>query len=206
MEKQIDFSALDQEEKIDILPPNNTIIFKLLETLTPVTAAKVLEIGFENTQHLPFLFQKTNAISYYGSTALQEVVDEALASQEIKNGSASFIKTAEDGMLAFAGAFFDCCFTVNTIYFWSDPIKQLKDIYRVLKPGGKLDLAIVEKNFGVHLPWTQSDFTFYQVKEITDFFLKSGFTHIEIKEMTEEITNKAGTEITRPFVTISGTK
>jgi arsenite methyltransferase len=43
--------------------------------------------------------------------------------------------------LPFADASFDRVLTVNTIYYWPDLSAPLRDIARVLKPGGRLVLA-----------------------------------------------------------------
>ncbi|QNK62555.1 methyltransferase domain-containing protein [Pedobacter sp. PAMC26386] len=208
MEMQVDFSTLTKEVKIDILPPKNTLIFKLLQEVKPIEDAKVLEIGIGNTEHLPFIFQKNKGILYFGADSSELLIHEALSNHalKVKEGQAQFIKTGGDEKLDFGDGFFDCCFTANTLYFWADPILNFMEIYRVLKPGGKFDLAIVEKKSGGHLPWIQIDFTFYKTDEVKTFFQKAGFVNIEVKKVMEEITDKDGQKITRPFVIISGQK
>lgn len=124
----------------------------------------------------------------------------------VKEGHVQLIQDKKDANLGFENNFFDSCFTVNTIYFWDDPISHFQEIYRVLRPGGSFTLAFKEKKFGGDLPWTQADFTFYDINEVETFFRKSGFVNIEVKHIPEEILDKSNKEIITHFVSITGRK
>ena len=205
MEEQEDLNTLTQDQKTDVLPPKNTLIFKLLQDLPLKTNEKVLEIGQANTEHLSYLFQKAKNISYSGTYPIESAIKEAFFTYKADGNAVEFIKTA-DNKLDFQDNFFDYCFTANTIYFWPDPLKYLAESYRVLKPGGKMSLAFVEKNFGGDLPWTQLDFTFYEIDEVKSFFELSGFANIEVKKMMEMVMDQNGKEISKPFIVVSGRK
>jgi SAM-dependent methyltransferase len=205
MEEQEDLNTLTQDQKTDVLPPKNTLIFKLLQDLPLKTDEKVLEIDPAGTEHLPYLFQKAKNISYSGTYPTEPAVKEAFFAYKADGDTVELIKTT-DNKLDFQDNFFDYCFTANTIYFWPDPIKYLAESYRVLKSGGKMNLAFVEKNFGADLPWTQLDFTFYEIDEVKSFFKQSGFSTIEIKKMMETVMDQNGKEISKPFIIVSGRK
>lgn len=205
MEEQEDLNTLTQDQKTDVLPPKNTLIFKLLQDLPLKTEEKVLEISPSGTEHLSCLFQKAKNISYSGTYFTESAIKEAFSIYEANGNAVEFIKTT-DNKLDFQDNFFDYCFTANTIYFWPDPLKYLAESYRVLKPGGKMNLAFVEKNFGGDLPWTQLDFTFYEIDEVKSFFKQSGFSNIEVKKMMETIVDQNGKEISKPFIVVSGQK
>lgn len=204
MEEQADLNILTQETKINVLPFKSTIIFRLLEILPLKTNAKTLEISPSGTEHLSYLFQKAENIAYFGAGNEPALIKPVL-NDKIENKQIQFAKITDE-KLDFQDAFFDCCFTVNTIYFWPDPLTYLSEIFRVLKPGGKIHLAFVEKKFGGHLPWTQLDFSFYVVDDVKSFFKQAGFTHIAVREMTETVEDKEGKETNRPFIVISGQK
>ena len=211
MEKEIYFIEADKQTHCPEQKNKNdghNMICKTVDQLKLTDHSFVLEIGFENTEHLPFLFQKVNGISYYGNNRSEAMVQQASSNRalKIRESSVQFIRAKESGTLDFGNSYFDCCFTVNTIYFWKDPISHFKEIYRVLQPGGKFYLAFIEKKFGGHLPWTQSDFVFYTINEVEAFFRKAGFVNIEVEQMTEEIIDKGGKEMIRPFVSIAGMK
>jgi ubiquinone/menaquinone biosynthesis C-methylase UbiE len=205
MEEQKDLNTLTQDQKIDTLPPKNTLIFKLLQDLPLKTDEKVLEISPASAEHLSYLFQKAKNISYSGTYLTEPAIKEAFFTYKANDNAVELIKTT-DNKLDFQDNFFDYCFTANTIYFWPDPLKYLAESYRVLKPGGKMNLAFVEKNFGGDLPWTQLDFTFYEIDEVKLFFKKSGFSNIEVKKMMETIMDQNGKEICKPFIIVSGQK
>lgn len=205
MEKQEDPTTLILSKKTDVLPPKNTLIFRLLQVLPLKPEEKVLEIGLMNTEHLSYLFEKAENISYSGTYHTEAATNLTFSIDEADGNDIELIKTT-DHQLDFEDNSFDYCFTANTIYFWPDPLKYLTESYRVLKSGGKMNLAFVEKNFGAHLPWTQLDFTFYEINEIKSLFKQSGFTNIEVKKLTETIIEQNGEEITKPFIMVSGQK
>ncbi|MDQ0964710.1 SAM-dependent methyltransferase [Flavobacterium sp. W4I14] len=205
MEEQEDLNTLTQDQKTDVLPPKNTLIFKLLQDLPLKTDEKVLEISPADTEHLSYLFQKAKNISYSSTYLTESATKEVFFTYKADGNAVEFIKTT-DNKLDFQDNFFDYCFTVNTIYFWPDPLKYLAESYRVLKPGGKMNLAFVEKNFGGDLPWTQLDFTFYEIDEVKSFFKQSGFSNIQVKKMTETVMDQNGKEISKPFIIVSGQK
>ncbi len=44
--------------------------------------------------------------------------------------------------LPYDDEFFDKVIAVETFYFWPDPVANLKEVYRVLRPGGRVALAM----------------------------------------------------------------
>ena len=219
MEEQIYFKEISTQarrpddilyKKIEreVSPLCRTMISQTVDQLRLADHSLVLEIGFKSREYLPFLFQKVKGIGYYGNNVSETVVLGALSAPALKinEGTAQFSLAKENGTLAIGNNFFDGCFTVNTIYFWEDPVAHLKEIYRVLRPGRKFSLAFMEKNIGIDLPWTSADFTFYDTNEVKTFFSKVGFIDVEVKQMTEEITGQNGKVTVRPFVNVVGRK
>lgn len=208
--KQMDNSSntLLKKAKNNTSPQNNTAVFSFIEKLELESDIKILEIGSDLMEHLPLLFQKANETQYYSASLSEAQLQKVLSSNALSNGEkwSQFIKIEKNGTLGFQNDFFGYCFSVNSLYFWKNPLQYFKEIYRVLSPEGKFDIAFVEKNFGGDLPWTQVDFTFYDINQVKDFFHKAGFLNIEVKEQTEEITDKNGRAITRPFIIVSGQK
>jgi len=189
-------------------PFHKTIIFKLIHGLKLKAGVKILEIGSGEVTHLPYLLKKANGMNYYGTNTSETMLQKALLSDALtmEEKWSRLVKVEEDGKLGFQDDFFDNCFSANSIYFWNNPLNYFMEIYRVLRSGGKFDLAFVEKKHGGALPWTQADFAFYEIDQVKDFFKKSGFVNIEVEEMTEEIADQYGNAVKRPFVILSGKK
>lgn len=189
----------------EILPVPENIIFKTIAELKMPAHSFVLEIGFENKKHLPALFQKAKGIGYYGITFSDPLAAE-VSNQSLKlnEGYAEFGRAKEK--LNYEDHFFDCCFTINNIYFWDEPKLMFAEIYRVLRIGGTFSIAFIEQKHGKDLPWTQADFNFYETNQLKTFLRIAGFESIEVKHITEEIMSPDGQKIVRPFVHLTGTK
>jgi ubiquinone/menaquinone biosynthesis C-methylase UbiE len=52
------------------------------------------------------------------------------------------LKLGAAAQLPYLGARFDCVFAINNAQFWKDLPKPLGEIARVLKPGGRVLLAV----------------------------------------------------------------
>jgi len=195
----------EQERMGEILPSQLNMIRKTVAELKISDQSFVLEVGFQNIGHHNFLFQQADRIAYFGSSINKDLVQQSATNQAQQMGDnhAQFIIARDSGELDFADGIFDSCFSVNAIYFWKDPLSHLKEICRVLRPGGKFILAFVEEKFGKDLPWTEIDFSFYEQNTVMKFFREAGFGNIREKVMTEQVPGK---DRSRPFITISGTR
>src|SRR5690606_33437900 len=78
--------------------------------------------------------------------------------------------------LTFGDATFDKIFTVNTLYFWDAPERQLSEIRRVLRPSGIFCLAIASKAFMETMPFSTYGFRLYSAEEASQLLANNGFT------------------------------
>jgi ubiquinone/menaquinone biosynthesis C-methylase UbiE len=92
---------------------------------------------------------------------------------ELKKGYSTNIPYQND--------FFNKVFAVNCIYFWSDPAVDLKEIYRVLKTGGTMILAIRPKEELSRHAFTKHGFSLYSDKQMQELLEQAGFTGIRIE-------------------------
>lgn len=187
---------------------NCNMICETINTLIIKPNSKVLEIGFGNGMHLPYLFEKETTLKYEGIEISQAMVDEANLNNDqlVKSGQAVFKHTTENELVSLSKSAFDCCFTVNTIYFWNNPQQYLNEIYRILANGASISLGFISKHFGEKLPFTQTGFVFYETEEIETFLSKSGFRNIRSLSLTEDAISKNGLSVKRPFVIVSANK
>ena len=64
----------------------------------------------------------------------------------------------------------------NTIYFWPQPDNCIKNILRILKPGGKLILAFEDIKQLESRPLNTNVFRFYHQDEIIKLLGRNGFS------------------------------
>jgi SAM-dependent methyltransferase len=71
---------------------------------------------------------------------------------------------------------FDKVLCVHTIYFWKEPIKDFGEMFRVLRPGGRLVLgfrAMSDKGSTSDFPETV--YAFYSIQEVSTLLESAGF-------------------------------
>ena len=81
---------------------------------------------------------------------------------------------------------FDRVCTVNTIYFWPDPPSDLREMRRVLKPGGCLAVAFRKKNAAAgSSPQGPSSLAATDVEELAGLLAETGFDDVQATEQEE---------------------
>lgn len=147
---------------------------------------EVLEIGMGNGHFVSQLFQQYPNIAYTGIDYSEAMVTEAKAfNTELSEiNSVTFLHgTVED--IQSIEAIYDHVFTINTLYFWSKPLQTLAHIHRLLKPGGKLTIAIRPKHIMEKHPFTPYGFTLYSKEDVCQLLEKHQFNIFNIIEKKE---------------------
>lgn len=68
--------------------------------------------------------------------------------------------------------------TVNTVYFWSDPQRVLRECDRILQPQGKLIICYNSPEFLAQTNLTSHGFTAYQPEELESLMASAGFVDV----------------------------
>ncbi|GAA0551050.1 class I SAM-dependent methyltransferase [Chitinophaga japonensis] len=156
---------------------NGGMIQRTIDLLGCREGDAVLEIGPGNGGYAPYVLSRAPGLRYYGIDISETMVQQAMQRNAalVKAGTASF--TLGNGQeLPYEDAFFDKVFTVNTLYFWEEPLRQLQEIRRVLKPQGRLSIGIRTRAFMEKLPFTQYGFRLYDADAATTLLEKAGYT------------------------------
>jgi ubiquinone/menaquinone biosynthesis C-methylase UbiE len=106
--------------------------------------------------------------------------------QEIETGRVE-IRQASVSALPFPDAMFDLVTAVETHYFWPDLPADMREVLRVLKPGGKLILIAEAYKGGKYDRWMQTLAERTKMKvlsadELRDLFSKAGCSDVQIVE------------------------
>ena len=134
-----------------------------VEQLDIKATDKALDIGFGGGVTIEEMLRKIDTGKIYGIEFSQVMVEQAKQKfkAEIESDKVS-VEFGDVKQLPFAESTFDKICTVNTIYFWDEPLTNLKEIKRVLKSDGKLVVGIRSADKMKELPVTQYNFRLYE--------------------------------------------
>lgn len=174
-----------------------------IQTLLIEDDEHILEIGHGNADHVKSILNKATNIKYTGIDISETMHQEAKKRNVIFENQADFV-LYEGKKLSFQDKTFDKIFTVNTVYFWEQPVDYLNEIYRVLKDSGMFVLTFAQRDFMEKLPFTQFGFKLYSNTEMEEIISKSHFKRMKISEREEQIKSKTSEEtITRNYTILT---
>ncbi|WP_257668859.1 class I SAM-dependent methyltransferase [Parapedobacter tibetensis] len=159
---------------------------------------RVLEIGPGNGRFAAYILSKGTGIQYTGADISETMVHAAreINRHDIEAGDVAFEQT--DGIsFPFPDESFDKIFTVNTLYFWENPMVQLAEIKRMLKQGATVCIAIASKSFMKTLPFTPYGFTLYSAEDAAALLVKNGFEVLHIDICNRKVQSAADQEMMR---------
>ena len=90
------------------------------------------------------------------------------------------LEQADVAALPFPPQSFDRVLSCNTIYFWPDPVLALREILRVLVPGGRLVLGCNTKESLERFPPARHGFACLDGNEVRELLQRAGYEGIEI--------------------------
>lgn len=139
--------------------------------------SRLLEIGFGGGD---LLFRIARSLAG-GRVDGVDVSAEMLANAQDKVASMGLedtvvLQLGSVDSLPFAEATFDAACSVHTLYFWPDLTTGLKELARVIKPGGRLVLGFSSGAALIEDGYTDRGFKAYSSQQLTDACLACGFT------------------------------
>lgn len=188
---------------------NNNMIYKTIDRLKLSPNTDILELGFGNGRHLPYLFSKEENLNYSGVELSNVMLEEArIFNQELVDSKKTMFYTGCDtGRMLFDDKSFDIFFSINTIYFWEEPHKYFQEIYRILRSEGQITLSYIQKDFAMKQEFVSEDiFHFHKTEWLIRLLTNVGFYNIEQWQYMENTKNKLGQSVVRPFVILKATK
>lgn len=171
-----------------LLNKSNARINQLtVELLDLQPSDRVLEIGFGGGAMLGIMAEQIDSGKIYGVDFSEPMVQQAKQKfQALLQLGKLNIQFADVQKLPFESEIFDKVCTVNTIYFWSEPLVGLREIYRVMKRGGKLVVAIRSADKMKNLKYTQHNFRLYSPTELQSLVEEAGFTGVVVDHQDQQ--------------------
>jgi SAM-dependent methyltransferase len=143
---------------------------------------RLFEVGFGNGKLAPRLLALARGVTYTGIDFSETMVGEAEAFNRglIEAGRAAF-RFASVEEIPFAAGSFDRALTVNTIYFWPEPVRALAEIRRVLRPGGLLLVSVGNPEQMQRDPVHSHGFRLYDQARLQELHESAGFHDVEVE-------------------------
>jgi len=140
---------------------------------------RVLEIGFGGGVTLNSLLNVAAFVA--GIDRSSDVVDWAKRryGDAIKEGRAKFDRGIVESLPFEKTAFNKIC-TVNTVYFWSSLEAGFSEIYRVLKPRGRVAVGFLPKDHMERMRMPEDIFTARAPLDVVGALTKAGFRDVVI--------------------------
>ena len=162
---------------------NQQMYKKTVSILSLNKNQKLLDIGYGNG-YLLSLADKAFGCNLYGIDISEDM--KTLATKRNKKAAKENRLNLEVGdccKLNFPDNTFDAVSSINTVYFWSDSLKGLKEIRRCLIPGGSFVNAVYTKEWLTHTKMVEKGFKKFEPEDLVELGKQAGFTDITVTEI-----------------------
>jgi ubiquinone/menaquinone biosynthesis C-methylase UbiE len=188
---------------------NARLIETVYRRLGPQTGQSVLEIGFGNGHTVPLLMQQADALSYVGIDIAETMIAEANGFNRalIDAGRAAFHLASAEAIPCPDGTFDRAC-AINVVYFWTDPVRVLTEIRRVLRPGGFSIIAGMDTATAAAAPFYRAEFGLHvrEADELIGMHRDAGFALVEAEPFDEMTKLGDGTPFARHYHLVIATR
>lgn len=171
----------------EIMNISNSSMYALaFEVLDIGNSESILEIGYGNGYYLSRYVELSPEVKIYGIDFSKTMYEDAMVRNiDLINKKKLFLSCGNANTMNYESNSFDVIITLNTIYFWEPFEKQISEIIRVLKPGGKLIIGFRPKSFMEHLPFAQEVFKLFNSEDIEAILEQHGLeiTRSEAREV-----------------------
>ena len=163
---------------------------RVFEALALDGDVDVLEVGFGGGRLLARMLDATR-----GQVAGVELSDVmvARAKRRFRGAARSDrlrLARGEVAMLPFDDASFDRVVTVHTIYFWPSTEAGLREILRVLRPGGMLVVGTATKEFLSERPISRHGYRLFDDAELRELLERAGFTDVSVERNETSVVSR----------------
>jgi ubiquinone/menaquinone biosynthesis C-methylase UbiE len=100
--------------------------------------------------------------------------------QAVKAGRVD-VRYGEVKHLPFADNGFDKVFSINSLYFWIEPLEAFSELRRVIKPNGMLLLTFLPTERWEGAPEGTADFKPYSSVEVQTLLAQAGFRNMRVE-------------------------
>jgi SAM-dependent methyltransferase len=159
-----------------------------VEALEVAPGDHVLELGFGSGRSLGMLAALAKEGIVCGVDQSELMV--ARATRRYRTGIKSgHIRVSRGGFrpLPWEGEIFDKVLLVNVVYFFDEEGSDISEVYRILRPGGRVALYATDRATMSKWPFAEREtHRLYDTKELQDLLRKGGFGrgNIEVRPVS----------------------
>jgi arsenite methyltransferase len=169
--------------------------------VTHPPASRVLEVGFGGG----YLLKRILTEMHTGSPVFTAGIDHSLEMvkycrwrfRQQAQLKRLFLAVATSNHLPWPAICFDCVVSVNSLFYWTDPVGAFSEFSRVLSPQGRLVLIYTCADDLQNRPFDSRNLNFHEPEQVQKWLCLSGFSAVEITQ---------GQDRFRRFWCILGTK
>ena len=141
---------------------------------------RVVEVGFGGGALLALILARRPA-----ELVGVDISEEVVARGRRRFGRQARIVAGSAESLPLESAAFDAVCSLNSIYFWQDPLWAMREFARVLRPGGRLVLGFEAPETLRAWPGHRFGFRIYDAPEVVALAKEAGFGDAEVHEGLE---------------------
>ena len=151
--------------------------------LEPKVGEAVLDVGTGNGLSLRHLASRVGEGTVVGVDHSPVMCLRAEKNNKslIDEGPVSVVCACSDD-LPFETGHFDAAMSVHTLYFWDPAEPHVKEIARVLRPGGRLVLAVRPDTDPATSDFPNSIYTFRSIEEVEGLAISCGFEIVSFEK------------------------
>jgi len=121
--------------------PENEWTIKLLDVQP---ADKILEVGFGPGLAVEAAAKRAAVVAGVDFSNTMVSAARRRCAAAVRAGRVD-LRQGDAARLPFKDKFFSKAFSIHSIYFWQQPLTSLREMYRVLMPGGKVVLTVLPR-------------------------------------------------------------
>lgn len=145
----------------------------------------VLEIGFGHGHNILEIARAVpgGLVAGVDHSAEMHALASALCGPLVASGRVR-LACADAGELPYVGGTFDKAVAVHTLYFWPDPVRELAELRRVLRRGGRLVLGFRPKEDEASRDFPGTVYRFHSRHDVEDMLLRVGFEKVRVEALS----------------------
>ena len=164
---------------------NNAMYRNTVALIDIKEGQKVLDIGYGNG-YLLKLLDKKKSPDLYGIDISEDMRIAATKRNNHANTDGRLhLEIGDCCDLRYEENSFDAVTSINTVYFWSDTVKGLSEIRRVLKSGASFYNMVYTKEWLDALSYTNYGFKKFEPEDLINLGKEAGFENIEVKDIVK---------------------